>query len=285
MSYRSETQDDTFNGMYRGVVVSNEDPLKAGRCRIRVFYVFDDIPDDHLPWAEYADPFMQGSPGSGGMFIPSKGSKVWCFFEAGDHMQPVYFAGAPSAKDHPTGRDSLIDGNDLPGSPSYPHNRVIRTPAGNMIELDDTEGNERIRVLHSSGSQLMMYENGDIYEYVTGNRYRYVKGDSFEVIDGSVNKTVKGDINISVDGNSTETVTGSKTVEAASYDISLSGNYTFRTTGDATFGIVGNGTMTAGGPLTLQATGPASLLSVATVTIDGAGVALAPTGSPPVPPP
>ena len=36
---------------YVGIIQNNEDPTKAGRCKVRVIGVFDDIPVDDIPWA------------------------------------------------------------------------------------------------------------------------------------------------------------------------------------------------------------------------------------------
>ena len=44
---------------WQGVVVDRNDPLKIGRCRVRILGYHDDennIPDDHLPWAYPAMP-------------------------------------------------------------------------------------------------------------------------------------------------------------------------------------------------------------------------------------
>ena len=38
-------EQTTFNSMYRGEVVNNEDPNQDGRCQIRIFGVYDNIDD------------------------------------------------------------------------------------------------------------------------------------------------------------------------------------------------------------------------------------------------
>uniref|UniRef100_A0A6M3K7B3 Putative baseplate protein n=2 Tax=viral metagenome TaxID=1070528 RepID=A0A6M3K7B3_9ZZZZ len=98
-------RQERLNGIYRGVVEDNEDPLKAGRCKIRVFGVhtekktkneFEGIPTNELPWAQPALSLAEGSVSGFGLWtVPLQGSHVFVFFEAGNIMQPRYFASAP----------------------------------------------------------------------------------------------------------------------------------------------------------------------------------------------
>lgn len=149
----------TFGGIYRGLVESNDDPLDAGRLKLRIFGLHDttETTIDQLPWAEPAlglyssggyninnedypagseppkDKGIRYNPGSkskpvepqkpipidkfadqrlddfgnacgtGGQFVvPKRGNWVFCFFEAGNHMKPIYFAMAPMARDWKT---------------------------------------------------------------------------------------------------------------------------------------------------------------------------------------
>jgi uncharacterized protein involved in type VI secretion and phage assembly len=208
--------------MYRGLVVDDQDPSKKGRCKIRIMGIYDNIPDEALPWALYSDPFMGGQVGFGGFIVPDIGSMVWCFFENGDHMQPVYFAGAPSALDIPPEAESSSH-EDNRGDVSYPRSKVLRTKAGHVIEIDDTEGNARITIIHKSGTQITYHENGDVYEHVVGNYVRTIDGDFEETItgaitrnfDGDLTDTIGGNYTLDVGGNATENVGGTKTLSAS----------------------------------------------------------------------
>ena len=141
------TGQTTFYGNYRGEVVSVSDKKEAARVRIRVMGVYDNVPDSALPWAQYADPFFMSGVDSGSQIIPDIGDMVWVFFEGGNHTQPIYFAGAPSAKDMP--------------KEASPKNRVIKTKKGHIIELDDTDEEERVKITHSSGSYVEMNDAGE----------------------------------------------------------------------------------------------------------------------------
>ena len=99
-----------YLGNFRGIVVSNNDPLVKGRVKVFVNGVYpDDFKDkpDKLPWAEPAMPLFGGSwtnekagmnSETGVTTIPHAGSAgstgaiVWVFFEQGHAQHPIYFA-------------------------------------------------------------------------------------------------------------------------------------------------------------------------------------------------
>ena len=106
--------------------------------------------------------------------------------------------------------------SDEPTSPyaaKYPNNKVLYTKSGHAIEIDDTQGSERIHVYHKSGSYVEINNEGRIVlkamdnsqEYVLKDKILYVKGDLKVSIDGDVTATVKGkaDITTSKDTNVT----------------------------------------------------------------------------------
>lgn len=184
-------RDVVFYGNYRGEVIDVEDPMEAGRIRVRVFSVYDDFAKEDIPWAIMADPFMGGQAALGGFFVPDKGSHVWVFFETGDPEQPVYFAGAPAKPHFPPEKD--ID---------YPFNRVYKTKAGHLIEIN--EKSEYIHIQHNSGTEITMHQNGDI----TTNAQ--------DVIVNCVNSTV----------NASESVNANTPVVNISNDVNVGGTVT-----------------------------------------------------------
>lgn len=77
---------------YSGIIEDIKDPKKLGRCRIRVFSVFDDIKVEDLPWAKPSSKstiFGKGGK-SGSISIPKKGSTVKVQFDQGDIYSPEY---------------------------------------------------------------------------------------------------------------------------------------------------------------------------------------------------
>jgi len=230
----------TFNGNYRAIVTDNNDPLQAGRVRVRVMPMFKDVDADALPWAVLADAFM-GSPNAGSVNIPEIGANLFVFFEAGDHRYPVYFATAPSIQngtpDLPTltreADDSVTDINtnakkgvgtasgsswDEPGSAYaavYPENKIWKTTDGLLIELDDTDGQLRFHIYHPAGTRMEIDKDGNEVNHTQGNRFTVVVGDDKVYITGNGDITVDGDMGIKVGGDTKIDVTGNADIIAA----------------------------------------------------------------------
>lgn len=77
---------------YLGEVVDVNDPMKEGRCRVRVFTIFDDIAVEDIPWAvPIQKPTFFGQDGkAGSVSIPKKNSIVGVTFNNGDLYSPEF---------------------------------------------------------------------------------------------------------------------------------------------------------------------------------------------------
>jgi len=137
----------SHNGIYRGEVLDNVDSTKTGKLKIEVLGIFTDIEKEYLPWAVPALPIFCGAGSGAGSFgVPAIGSWVWCFFEQGDHQQPVYFAEAPDG----------IHGFPVDGEKGYPDSRGWVTPVGHKFIFDD---NGDVTIVHKDGSILTLSED------------------------------------------------------------------------------------------------------------------------------
>jgi hypothetical protein len=78
---------DIINSLeeYWGEVVDTNDPLKAGRVKIRVKTVFDEIPTDFIPWA------VPRNVDSDTFEKPFLGETVQVIFHLGDVQSPKWF--------------------------------------------------------------------------------------------------------------------------------------------------------------------------------------------------
>lgn len=85
-------------------------------------------------------------------------------------------------------------------SPEYGKNKVISTK-NHIIELDETEGSERIHIYHKSGSFIEYHPDGSIVEKVKLDKYSLVVADSNTKINGKYNIEIVGDINIKTGSN------------------------------------------------------------------------------------
>lgn len=73
-----------------GVVVDNNDPTFSGRCRVKVYGVFDNTKNEMIPWATPISSNVFGSSGSGSISVPKIGSLVRVKFNNGDIYAPEY---------------------------------------------------------------------------------------------------------------------------------------------------------------------------------------------------
>lgn len=84
--------EETHVSTYLGKVEDIDDPLYEGRCRIRVFSIFDDLEIEDLPWAVPATKslFFGQDARAGSISIPKIGAIVKVRFANGDIYAPEY---------------------------------------------------------------------------------------------------------------------------------------------------------------------------------------------------
>lgn len=101
----------------------------------------------------------------------------------------------------------------------YPNVNVLETHSGHVIELDDTAGNERIRVYHRTGSYIEIKPDGSFVQksvgsdpnhFITTNDLnihiergvkQYIEENWEEIINGNLLSNVKGNLKLHVEGN------------------------------------------------------------------------------------
>lgn len=153
-----KSQIDSYIGFYRGKVLSNSDPDQLGRVKIEVFGVLEGLESQYLPWAVPAMPMLTGAGSDCGYFsVPIVGSYVWCFFEAADLYQPVYFAEATDG----------VHGLPTERTTNYPNRRVLKTSSGITILLDDVS--ELVKIDHPSGTNVSIDNSGNVSINSSGN--------------------------------------------------------------------------------------------------------------------
>lgn len=89
---KTNSSVEEFTEVYLGKVEDIMDPLYEGRCRVRVFSLFDDIEEADLPWATPANkPLFFGQDArAGSLSIPKVGAVVQVRFSNGDIYSPEY---------------------------------------------------------------------------------------------------------------------------------------------------------------------------------------------------
>ncbi|PHM51586.1 baseplate protein [Xenorhabdus hominickii] len=150
------------------------------KAQVRLLSLWDGIPDEVLPWAEYRLSI-------GGAFTPAvKGDLVWVEFPyGGDSRYPMITGaaqdapnGIPNVAPEASGQGGAYEPPDVGGAPPLPalsptkdfvykrnHLLVIHT-AGGGISITNM----------ASGSCIGMNEAGDIFHHATGDFFLNVSG-------------------------------------------------------------------------------------------------------------
>ena len=195
-----------------GSVVDIDDPLLSNRVKVMPYGFYDETIDkSHLNWSTVMMPNTSSSyKGFGSNHELMVGSWVVGFFRDGPSAQDAIILGSIA---------SSTDGTiDIPEEAQLnpPTNKVHKTEAGHLIEVDNTSEAERIHIKHTSGTYILMHPNGDI-EHNNKNHTKITTGDDTVTITGNSNVTIDGDCNLTVGGNYKADVTGN-------IDLNASGN-------------------------------------------------------------
>ena len=145
---------DKYYGKYRGFVASNKDPDQLGRLQLLIPSV---LGTEVTNWALPCLPFG-GSAGVGWFAIPEQDAQVWVEFEEGELRRPIW-VGTFWQKSG----DAPADAQKTP-----PTTRLLQTPAGHILQFDDEDSKEQIRLHHAGGAELLIDENGTITMTATG---------------------------------------------------------------------------------------------------------------------
>ena len=83
-------EDDLSSSDWLGEVVENDDPLKAFRCKVKIWGKFDSLTNDLIPWAYPQSNVFANTDGGGNGSVPKKGTVVRVNFLNGDLYSPQY---------------------------------------------------------------------------------------------------------------------------------------------------------------------------------------------------
>ena len=220
---RASKYDET----YIAEVVDVNDPEKRCRVKINVYDMFDGVPKEQLPWANFMLP-LGSRPGEGTLTPVHVGDKVWVRFTGGDSRRPVVVGAAQAA---PKGKVNLAP-DQWGGEGAYEHKRTESQPEvekpdyyaddvskqNNVMIQRCKNGTVRVTQL-DSGSAVEITRDGDIVVHCEGKLYLSVKGDALEEYGGNVERRIGGDLKEVCQGSISSVANGTYTIRGTTVHI------------------------------------------------------------------
>lgn len=203
--------EETFISTYLGKVEDIDDPLYEGRCRIRVFSVFDDLETEDIPWAiPAAKPMFFGQDArAGSISIPKIGAIVRVRFAAGDIYAPEYIQIQEIGEDIKT--ELKKGGNKYAGAHFilFDGDEEIKVWFDKEIGLQIELKESFIRIDNETSNILMEHKDNLSSISMEGNVIRIVSDSEVNVTTGST-ATVSAKT-VHIDG--TNTILGASSIQ------------------------------------------------------------------------
>lgn len=151
-------KDEFIGGQFEwftGIIKDIDDPKGLNRVKVHCLGFYDGVSTDDLPWATVVMPVTNAAiKGNGGNHHLEEGSWVVGFFRDGPSAQDPMVIGSIATQTDGT--------KDLPEQASV-ENKVYKSKAGHLIELDNTSGAERINIQHTSGTTINVSSDGTVF--------------------------------------------------------------------------------------------------------------------------
>lgn len=165
------SEENKFYGSFRGLVGDNQDPDFLGRVKVIVPALYGTDILDTWAWPKG----MFAGKNAGFFAIPSVNDGIWVTFENGDARYPIWEYGWFGENDVPEAAKN--NGNK-------PTNQLWQSYSGHMLEFDDKQGSEQVRITSKFGDKIVLNDKG--ISFVADKI-------SAGGLDGSPEKAVKGD--------------------------------------------------------------------------------------------
>jgi len=189
-------RNDEFIGgefvWFTGIVKDINDTEYLNRVKVNCLGFYDEAKDNELPWATVMMPATSGSiKGVGMNHNLQVGSWVVGFFRDGPSAQDPVVMGSiatqtDGTKDIPT--EAQVSGNT---------NHVYRSQSGHVIEVDNTEDDETLRVTHAKGAVIVIDKDNNLSITNSGNTVLSSTGNiDFISLNGNINMNAPGPITI-----------------------------------------------------------------------------------------
>ncbi|WP_405266155.1 type VI secretion system Vgr family protein [Cellulophaga sp. Ld12] len=213
----------------RGVVLDNNDPDGLGR--IKVQFGWQRRMGTSTPWIKMNTPY--GGNGKGFYFIPELDEEVLVGFENNNPEKPYVLSAGynSSAKSGMANADNNL--------------KTIRTRSGHTIELNDTDGEEKINIYDHEGS-IITFDTQAKSLYITATENIEFQAKNIKMIaEENIEIQAQGDINTASEGDTTIISESTLALQSNSdTTISSDASIAIEATGDAT--IIGTNTIIEG---------------------------------------
>ncbi len=202
------TQFDNFNGarvptgpsscwygVFPALVSNIKDPANQGRVKVKLPWSPDTNSDNYEAWARLTT-FMAGN-NRGSWFIPDVNDEVLVAFAAGNPARPYVIGALWNGVDAPP---ETMDGsgeNNL---------KVLRSRNGIKVSLDDTSGQETLKLETPSGQEVTLKDGPSTIEIIDSN------GNSVTLESSGI--TVNTAAKVTVNASTVEVSAGMVTVNA-----------------------------------------------------------------------
>lgn len=174
MAVDKELQKDNIRETHWiGEVVDNADPSNLGRCRVKVFGKFDQLPDEAIPWATPMNRDFVGMH-----HTPNIGTVVAVRFDNGNIYHPEYWFQIDQNKDL---KDDILNTSAEPQNvvslvyDSIRNVRIYHSPDDGLVIARGTGAKERPLIqideegiIKISTDQKIFLDSGDIFLSNTG---------------------------------------------------------------------------------------------------------------------
>lgn len=257
-----------------GQVEDINDPLQMGRVRVRAFVKHtsdkNELPTNQLPWAVVSqNPDFSTLNGVG--LSPTgieSNTVVWGYFA--DHSEaqiPIIIgalAGSNDISQLAKGINTLSKNLIGPEPKSqyaakYPDNKVYTSKSGHVIEVDDTNGAERIQVYHKSGSYIEISPDGQLVIKSAAKGFYITSDDNTTYIDGDDNVTITGGAVVNINGQNKVNIVGKNSLTViGNQDTTVIGDYNLTALGTVNI---------KGASLNMGKIGLGDILTVATTSL------------------
>ena len=164
--------DPKLTAMYVGTIVSNKDPDKLGRVKVRIAGLVE-------PESAWAHPL--GWPGAGGkqrgtFDVPPEGADVGVFFHMGDPDHPYYFGGAPGRGEAPPEVETPEDNVKV----------KVWEGARFRVLIDEREGKETYQIKDKKSEDVIEFDGVNFGMHVKCTSTLFIECDGTFRVDAAI---------------------------------------------------------------------------------------------------